>query len=445
LRGARFANAILWGGALLALLGAGFASPWGGPITNPSPRAPLIATSLLALSACLGLCTRLPLSARVSIAMSLITLLAGLYGAEAFLRWRIVSQVERAANRLARPYDPRPRLEVLRDLRKDGKDAWPMMFVSPLIQGSQDLPLVPLGGISGVPTVHCNEVGTTLVYSSDQHGFLNPPGMWGPEAPEVALIGDSFAHGNCVGEDENAAARIRRVFPRTLSLGVEAFGPLLELAALKEYLPPLHPQRVVWLYYEGNDLIADLNHEKERGQLLEYLEPGHLQHLAERQEEVDRFWKEKARQILERRAAGWLDRWKGYLVAWSRLRTLRSQIGLQASDRRVESWHVDLVLFRRILQEARDATHGWGGELYFAYLPTEASVRMRRPSREEEALRRSVLSLVQELGIPLIDLLPVLQSEKRPASLYAFPGAHFSPKGYALVGDGIVAGLKGPE
>ena len=446
MRGARFANAVLWGGALLALLGAGFASPWGSLTAHPSQRAALITTSLLALSACLGLFTRLPLSARISIAMSLITLLVGLYAAEAFLRWRIVSQVARAANRLGRPFDPRSRLEVLRDLRREGKEAWPMMFVSPLVQGNEELPLLPLGGISGVLTVHCNEIGTTLVYPSDEHGFLNPPGMWGPEPPDVALLGDSFAHGNCVGTEENAAARIRREFPRTLNLGIEAFGPLLELATLKEYLAPLRPRRVVWLYYEGNDLISDLNHEKARGQLLQYLEPDRVQHLAARQEEVDRFWKEKFTELMarhrEQRAWG---RWKTYLVAWSRLRTLRARIGLQASARRPNYPGADLVLFGRTLESARDTTRGWGGELYFAYIPTENAVRKRRPGAGQEELRGAVLDLVRNLGIPAIDLLPVLQSVKDTDSLYAFPGAHLTPKGYALLGDGIATGLKEPR
>ncbi len=406
----------------------------------------MITTSLLALSACLGLCTRLPLSARISIAMSLVTLLIGLYGAEAFLRWRIVSQVQRAANRLGRPFDPRSRLEVLRDLRREGKEAWPMMFVSPLVQGNEELPLLPLGGISGVLTVHCNEIGTTLVYPSDEHGFLNPPGMWGPALLDVALLGDSFAHGNCVGAEENAAARIRREFPHTLNLGIEAFGPLLELAALKEYLPPLRPRRVVWLYYEGNDLIADLNHEKARGRLLEYLEPARLQHLAARQEEVDRFWKAKSSEMMakHRDSENALDRWKSYLVSWSRLRTLRGRVGLQASPPRPDFSGADLDLFRRILESARDTTRGWGGELIFAYLPAEASVR-NRSSAGQEDLRAAVFRMVRELGIPSIDLLPVLQSAKDPGSLYAFPGAHLSPKGYALLGDGIAMGLKEPE
>ncbi|HEU5180377.1 MAG TPA: hypothetical protein VFW45_06280 [Candidatus Polarisedimenticolia bacterium] len=443
---ARFANAALWGGALLALLGAGFASPWSSPLANPSQRAAMITTSLLALSACLGLCTRLPLSARISIAMSLVTLLMGLYGAEVFLRWRIVSQVQRAANRLGRSFDPRNRLEVLRDLRREGKEAWPVMFVGPLVQGNEELPLLPLAGISGVLTVHCNEIGTPLVYPSDQHGFLNPPGMWGPAPLDVALLGDSFAQGNCVSEEENAAARIRREFPRTLNLGIEAFGPLLELAALREYLPSLRPRRVVWLYDEGDDLTADLNHEKARGRLLEYLEPDRVQHLAARQPEVDRFWKAKFSELTARRrdSESALDRWKSTLVSWLRLRTLRGRVGLQASPPRPDFAGVDLDLFRRILESARDATHGWGGEFYFAYLPAEASVR-GRSSAGQEALRDSVLQTVRELGIPSIDLLPVLQSAKDTDSLYAFPGAHLTPKGYGLLGDGIAMGLKEPE
>jgi hypothetical protein len=145
-----------------------------------------------------------------------------------------------------------------------------------------------------------------------------------------------------------------------------------------------------------------------------------------------------------REESSW-DRWKSYLVAWSRLRALRSRVGLQASAPRPDYAGVDLVLFQRILESARDATRGWGGELYFAYLPAESSVRMRRPAAGQEELRDTVLRIVRDLGIPSIDLLPVLQSAKDTDSLYAFPGAHLTPKGYGLLGDGIAMGLKEPE
>src|SRR5262245_29350102 len=207
LRGARFANAVLWGGALLTLLGAGFASPWGGPVSYPSPRAGMITTGLLALSACLALCTRLPLSARVSIALALVGGFLALYSTEAFLQWREATKVRHAANRLGRPYDRRSGAQVLRDLRHSGQDAWPAMSVGDLLRGQEELPLLPLGGISGVPTRACNELGAPLVYPSDARGFLNPPGSWEPAPLDVAMLGDSFARGDCVAAEESAAAR----------------------------------------------------------------------------------------------------------------------------------------------------------------------------------------------------------------------------------------------
>ena len=407
----------------------------------------MITTSLLALSACLALCSRLPLPARVSLALALVAGFLALYSLEAFLQWREVTRVRRAANRLGRSYDARSGAQVLEDFRRAGKDAWPAMSSGDLLRGEEEPTLLPLGGISGVLTVACNEIGVPLIYPSDGRGFLNPPDLWHGAPLEVALIGDSFARGDCVGAEETASAHIRRSFPRTVSLGMESFGPLLELAALKEYLPAARPRRVVWLYDESNDLVSDLDREKTRSLLLRYLEPDHLQHLESRQAEVDDFWKATLarQQQLGPAPAGRLRRWKGRLLAWSRLRTLRGRVGLQASGPQPDFSRVDLILFRRILQTARDSTRDWGGELYFAYLPTEASVRMRRPTRGEEDLRRSVLKIVQDLGIPLIDLLPVLQSEPNPDSLYAFPGSHFAPKGYALLGEGIVSGLRESE
>ena len=46
-----------------------------------------------------------------------------------------------------------------------------------------------------------------------------------------------------------------------INLGVGGFGPLLELAALTEYLTPLKPPVVLWVFFEGNDLTDDLPSE----------------------------------------------------------------------------------------------------------------------------------------------------------------------------------------
>jgi lysophospholipase L1-like esterase len=104
---------------------------------------------------------------------------------------------------------------------------------------------------------------------------------------------------------------------------------------------------------------------------------------------------------------------------------------------------VDYPLFRRILSAARDTVSGWRGKLYFAYLPCETDFRDRRFAKANEAVRRRVLGIVSELDIPLIDLRPLFAQEKDRDSLYAFRGAHLSPRGYQRTGLAIAAALRG--
>lgn len=320
----------------------------------------------------------------------------------------------------------------------------PVVFPAHVMR-RRDLTLLPLGGISGVTTVHCNEVGEYLVYRSDEHGFHNPSGLWERREIELALLGDSFAHGNCVSASQDLASVIRKEFPATLNLGIEANGPLLELAAVEEYLPEVRPRRVVWLFYEGNDLVSDLELEKASPILPRYLEPGFRQGLAGRQAEVDAFWRDLVRERLAGRQEEMIqNRWeRNMLQGWLRLRTLRQSVGLQLAARRPDFSRVDYPLFRRVLTQARDAASGWGGTLTFAYLPCETSFLDRRFAEANGPVREQILQIVSELGIPLIDLQPLFEQEKDRDSLYAYRGAHLSPRGYEKVGLAITAALKG--
>ena len=91
----------------------------------------------------------------------------------------------------------------------------------------------PLAGVASRPTVQpCEERGYHPVYQSDEHGFLNPPGLWSAVPADLVLIGDSFVHGYCVEPGQTIAALLRRRWPRVFNLGSGGSGPLSELATL---------------------------------------------------------------------------------------------------------------------------------------------------------------------------------------------------------------------
>jgi hypothetical protein len=434
----RFANLVLLGASLLCVAAGLMALGTARAYNADSLHRAMFVGGPLLLATGLLVCLRLPVDFRVGLAMTLLSLVVAAYGAEIYLRQLPTIRIRQAARRFGVPYDGRTRAEVVRDLRAKGKDAWPAMF--PAWQGfpHQDGTLLPLGGIANVTTVFCNEMGQYVVYASDEHGFHNPPGIWTSRDIEVAVLGDSFAQGDCVPSDQNFTALIRREYPGTLNLGMRGNGPLLMLAGLKEFLVELRPGIVIWVYTEGNDLVSDLDHEKRDPVLTDYLRAGYRQGLLGRQNEIDAFLRGVAdREYVARRSSLQEFRLQRFLRLWS----VRDVLGLQLEASTSISEHPDTSLFRRILEEAQRTTRGWGGELYFVYLPSEARYFENKLRHGYDPSRREVLSIVEDLKIPLVDLDGPISGSPDIPELYAFRGGHFSPAGNRLVADSILKAL----
>jgi SGNH hydrolase-like domain, acetyltransferase AlgX len=86
----------------------------------------------------------------------------------------------------------------------------------------------------------------------DRNGFRNQSDL---ERAEIAVIGDSFVEGLTVTNAELGTSQLALLQRAVVAnLGQSTYGPLQELVVLKRYALPLHPQAVVWLFFEGNDL-----------------------------------------------------------------------------------------------------------------------------------------------------------------------------------------------
>ena len=95
----------------------------------------------------------------------------------------------------------------------------------------------------------------------------------------MGISGDSFTHGACVKPGEDIGGQIRLITgENTLNLGMAGNAPLIMLGALKEYVEFREPKKVLWLYYEGNDM-DELKQEKSSTLLRSYLQPGFSQNL----------------------------------------------------------------------------------------------------------------------------------------------------------------------
>lgn len=381
--------------------------------------------------------------------ISLASALVALYAMEAFLLAASPGWMDRLGTTLRG--GPSVISETHR-LRQRGIQAYPFLqsdlFTYPPARGlgiaSGDT-VAPLSGIASELTVLCNESGTTIGYRSDSLGFRNSNSRWRP-APRAALIGDSFTHGFCRPENETIDARLASFGIQSVNAGMTGAGPLTELAILKEYLAPLRPLVVYWLFYEGNDLL-DL--ESERKTLVtRYLDAVYSQRLRERRTIVNAAMKRWADSTLTAyRPPGAAARTRGFIT----LRKLRTATGLyrgpEQPEQRDETASLDLL--EQVLGKARDETKSWNGELRLVYLPERRRFnKSTRPVKGENhdplAVHRAVSGIAARLGIPMVDASKAFAATRDPRALWNNRRYHYNAAGYRVVADAIAADLARP-
>lgn len=350
-----------------------------------------------------------------------------------------------------KPYDFRSKFDVLRDYKEEKKDIFPVVCPANFLSNSRFLAsdgseIYPLGGVSNQNTLFCNESGEYLEYISDKYGFNNLKDVWEKEI-DIFLIGDSFVHGKCVTQEQNFSGQLRTLTNKNVvNTGCENNGPLLELATLKEYAEAKKPKKVVWFYYEGNDL-GGLETEIQSSAILKYLDDQFTQNLVDKQNEIDQKLKDyvssQYEKLWEQKENGKdsLDvspvkiiakKIRNSVISILKLRSLRNKIGLSRSG-------VNPVFFI-VLKEAKERVSVWGGELYFVYLPEWTRYVHGKVYQENhlKKQRRVVLEGIKELEIPIIDVNEIFAQHDDVLSLFPFRmSGHYTPEGYRLISEKI--------
>ncbi len=419
------------------------------PAVRLAPAVMLIALPILLKS---------PAVARIIAACLLIGLGGGLYlGQFALMMTELDPPLLQAMRKEAwaarLPFDARSRVEVIDDLRSRGTRAYPPYFPylllgSPLKIDGRDV--VPLGSMSNALTVCCNEGGQYLVYTTDEHGFVNPPALWSGAPLDIAIIGASFAIGESVDPSDSPAAQIRRQYPRTVTLGAGGNGPLLELGAVREYLPALRPKRVLWIFSESHSPIR-LEEESHRELLLHYFDPSFRQGLIDKQDAIDqaigRYFEDGMRQAEEDRNR------PAMLRQFLLLESIRSALFKRITARpgSVEPLNLDASLYERVLRSGKDAVASWGGSVTLVYWPESSRYRgMYHYSpelrRQYDHVHESFVAAAKASEVAVIDLstafpdLPEAEAARNADYFYPYP-AHFKPAGYRRATQAILNAL----
>ena len=349
-----------------------------------------------------------------------------------------------------------PLLKEVSNLRAQGEKAFPRVIPRRLFRLQEDNTYVPalddsagylqpLGGVSGVETVLCNETGQFVTYRSDAWGFNNPPGI-ASQKIRVLALGDSFAHGFCVAPERNFVSLIGEKFPPAYNLGSGGNGPLLELAGLKEYGPTAKPDYVLWFFFEGNDL-NNLEMESIHLLLKKYLDQGYTQNLASTQDRIDRELGRFLEAAMAEEESKSGLRFKDLVM----LRNLRRLLGLGTSSYEAEKEkgpgpqpkEPDWPLFERIITEARQTAAQWGGQIILVYLPEQQRfLGTSRASLSRE--RKTLLEFLLREGVPVVDLAPVFAARPDSLALFNIPDkpSHYNVAGHELVAREVIRFLE---
>jgi hypothetical protein len=356
---------------------------------------------------------------------------AFLYGAEIVIYYvsinRDVTNRLEAAQALGVKFDERTKFNVCADLVDQGFDAFPCFQPTNLIDS--DKAIFPLGGASHKTTVGGNENGKYMIYESDRFGFNNPDDAWDSKSLEWFLTGDSMIQGMAVQPGEDIGGRIRTLTNQSvINVGMSGNGPLIELAVINEYAVCRKPNKVLWFYFEGNDLAGDLWKEKTESFLMKYLNnPTFTQNLKSRQNEIDIMLKRYVQEQMSCES-------KRFLTNLLLLPNVREILIHNHNYITIDP------LFKKILGKARDQVESWGGNLYFIYLTQFERYELEVKNHDNFRKRCEVIAQVNELGIPVVDLHTELFSTlPDPKALFPLRlNGHYSAQGYHKVAQILV-------
>lgn len=383
----------------------------------------------------------------INIFLAIVFSGVGIYAAEFIL------QILPPTLFLPRSFDRRTKLEVVSDLRKEGIESFPsihpmhLLEDPPIIDG---VPLIPVSGMPRTKTVLCNELGEYYIPDTDRFGFVNPDSVWDSPKFQMALIGDSFTNGLCAPDARNYSEILRSRYSPLINVSQNGNGPLVEYASLREYVEPLKPKIVLWIYFEGND-PQDLSREMNNQILLSYVRDlNFTQNLRKRAEEIRHVYRDYLERELAKEKDGSLSaRWKRLRKSfpeefklWATLWDLRSMVGLINLKREWVLYRFNAnqtergvkETFRKIISDAKRRIEAWGGRMYFVYLPGYRNFTHFVP----HPWRFWILATIRSENIPIIDIYESFKNYPDPLSLFPFRSeGHYSYEGHKFVADEI--------
>ncbi len=255
-------------------------------------------------------------------------------------------------------------------------------------------------------TINCNENGYFSTYISDRYGFNNPDEEWNKDEIEYLIVGDSFAHGNCVNTPHDIGSKLRILSKKAvLNLSYVANGPLFEYATLREYLSE-NVKNVIWIYSEND--IYNLNRDLRSEILNKYFNDENFsQNLKFKQHEIDKSLNIFIKKVEENESKRLLidkNEKKSFFYKVSKFITIKNVRDLFLNKYITKHQIQEKInpKFKEILKKSKNLSYKNGSNFYFVFLP--AFERYGSNYDKNEIEYSQIKKTVEELNILFIDI-----------------------------------------
>ena len=348
-------------------------------------------------------------------------------------------------------YDTRSKIQIYNEIKKEELTNNITLQVYPWSFLNDEKKLLPLSGISKIQTISCNELGYYNNYMSDRFGFNNKDDLWDGEI-DYLILGDSFAQGDCVNNEHNIANNIsRKMNKKILNLGISSTGPLFQYAIFKEYAHDLKFKKLIWVFYENNDL-ENLYTEMNNQILKSYLNKKNFsQDLKNNVTEIDNMFKSKLIKEYQNKT----DKIKFSLNDLLKLRLSRQMLNFKQKkmnniinpyDEYSEQFdEVNFNNYFMIIKKINNLLKNKNAQLLFVYIPENK--RYKKTSEnytsQSEFNRKKILNFLTTENIEFVDIYKKFSNINEPLKYYPFrTKTHFTEKGYETVSNFIIDKLQ---
>ena len=371
-----------------------------------------------------------------------ISLIFSLYLIEAYF---FLTSFEKKQNRISKsklleikksklPYDFRSKYEFYKDSKKSNPEF--VLSVNPEIFKKQNNKnIFPFSGISYRPTVHGNENGYYTFYLSDRYGFNNHDADWDEKEIDYLLLGDSFIHGAFVNEKDSIAGNLRNKNKNTvINLSYKGNGPLIKFATLREYLDKTKPKKVLWFYFEGNDLY-ELTDELQNKTLAKYLQDDLFkQNLPLKQNIIDEIILSELKKLEKKNFKKFLK------LNNVRSITIEKTIKYPDWEQKISNEFFEIIKKTKNILEKKNI------QFYFVYLPEYDRYSKNLGDDKIYNDYGKVINKISNLGVNIIDIHEeVFSVYPDPLALFPFRSdGHYNETGYTLIGKKILDLLNKP-